>query len=125
MGTDYLPESFNVTFEPSTRSATSSIVIVNDDILEMKTETALMVLSPSEGNVKDVCVATPGTATLGIIDDDSELEREQSLYVARCHSRQLQPLTTCAVHTYVGCTEGYCCYVVHFCTRTSAVIAMR
>ena len=104
MGTDYLPESFNVTFEPGTRTATGSIVIVNDDILEMKTETALMVLSPSEGNVKDVCVATPGTATLGIIDDDSELEREQSLYIAQ---------QTTSATDYVCCTY-----------RTSAVIAM-
>ena len=78
MGTNYLNESFNVTFEPGSRTATGSIVIVNDDILEMKTETALMVLSPSEGNAKDICVATPGTATLGIIDDDSELETEPS-----------------------------------------------
>ena len=75
-----------MTFEPGSRTATGSIGIVNDDILEMKAETVLMVLSPSERNVKDVCVATPGTATLGIIDDDSELEREPSLYVARCHS---------------------------------------
>ena len=97
MHTDYLNESFNVTFEPGSRTATGSILIVNDDVLEMKNETALMVLSPSEGNAKDVCVATPGTATLRIIDDDSELERQPSLYVARGQ----QPLTTCTVHMYI------------------------
>ena len=97
MGTDYLPETFNVTFEPGSRTAAGSILIVNDDILEVKNETVLMVLSPSEGNAKDVCVGTPGSATLRIIDDDSELERQPSLYIARWQ----QPLTTCTVHTYI------------------------
>ena len=43
-------------------------------VREMSTETVLMVLSPSQSNVKDVCVASPGTATLNIVDDDSELK---------------------------------------------------
>ena len=78
MVSDYVPESLNVTFEPGSQTAQGRISIVDNDVLEMKSETALMVLTPSQGNPKDVCVATPGTATLRIIDDDSELETEPS-----------------------------------------------
>ena len=63
---------------PGSRTAQDTISIVNDNILEMATETVLMVLSPSQGNARDVCVTTPGTATLRIMEDDSELEAEAS-----------------------------------------------
>ena len=72
---DYLPEFLNVTFKPGIRTAQVTISIVNDNILEMATETVLMVLIPSQDNAKDVCVTTPETAILRIMDDDSELEK--------------------------------------------------
>ena len=49
---------------------------MDDKISEMVFETALMMLIPSQGNARDVCVTTPGTATLRIMDDDSELKAE-------------------------------------------------
>ena len=73
---DYLPESLNLTFMPGSRTAQGNISIVDDKISEMVFETALMMLIPSQGNARDVCVTTPGTATLRIMDDDSELKAE-------------------------------------------------
>ena len=71
---DHLPEFLNVTFKPGRRTAQVTISIVNDKILEMATETVLMVLSPTQGNAKNVCVTTPGTAILRIMYNDGELE---------------------------------------------------
>lgn len=74
VGQDYLPASLNLTFTPGSRTARGNVSIVDNVIREMATETVLMMLSPSQGNVKDICVAAPGTATLNIVDDDSELK---------------------------------------------------
>ena len=71
---DYLPEIVNVTFKPGRQTAQVTISIVNDNNLEMATETILMVLNPSQGNASNVCVTTPETATLRIMYDDGELE---------------------------------------------------
>ena len=72
-GEDYRGGQFLVFFPPGENSISFNVPIINDDVIELNVESFTLVLEiPEAAAALRVVRGSPDTATVNILDDDSE-----------------------------------------------------
>ena len=72
-GEDYRGGQFSVFFPPGVNSISFNVPIINDDVIELNVESFTLVLEiPEAAAAMRVVRRSPDTATVNIVDDDSE-----------------------------------------------------
>ena len=72
-GEDYRGGQFSVVFPPGVNSISFNVPIINDDVIELNDESFTLVLEiPEAAAALRVVRRSPDTATVNILDNDSE-----------------------------------------------------
>ena len=72
-GEDYRGGQFSVFFPPGENRINFNVSIINDDVIELDDESFTLVLEiPEAAAALRVVQGSPATATVNILDDDSE-----------------------------------------------------
>ena len=71
-GEDYRGAQFSVFFPPGENNISFNVSIINDDVIELDERFALDLEIPEAAAALRVVRGSPDTATVNILDDDSE-----------------------------------------------------
>ena len=70
VGSDYMGESFSVTFPAGVNAITFNVPIINDNIAELAESFTLDLVIPPASTAMGVEKGSPDTATVNIMDDE-------------------------------------------------------